>query len=71
VIPRVAQPGKVEAMLEVGADGVVVQFPDEAAMRDVAGPLPLRVNAVWLVLGIVFAAVVFAVLTYVGRRWRP
>jgi hypothetical protein len=29
------------------------------------------VNALWLVLGIVFAAVVFAVLTFFGRRWRP
>jgi hypothetical protein len=29
------------------------------------------VNAVWLVLGIAFAAVVFGVLTFVGRRWRP
>jgi hypothetical protein len=29
------------------------------------------VNALWLVLGIVFAAVVFGVLTYAGRRWRP
>ena len=28
-------------------------------------------NAVWLLLGIVFAAVVFGVLTYLGRRWRP
>jgi hypothetical protein len=29
------------------------------------------VNALWLVLGIVFAAVVFGVLTYIGTRWRP
>jgi hypothetical protein len=29
------------------------------------------VNALWLLLGIAFAAVVFAVLTYFGRRWRP
>jgi hypothetical protein len=29
------------------------------------------VNALWLVLGIAFAAVVFGVLTYLGRRWRP
>jgi len=29
------------------------------------------VNALWLVLGIAFAAVVFGVLTYFGRRWRP
>jgi hypothetical protein len=28
-------------------------------------------NAVWLLLGIVFAAVVFGVLTYAGKRWRP
>jgi hypothetical protein len=29
------------------------------------------VNALWLVLGIAFAAVVFGVLTYIGSRWRP
>jgi len=29
------------------------------------------VNALWLLLGIVFAAVVFGVLTYLGWRWRP
>jgi hypothetical protein len=29
------------------------------------------VNALWLALGIVFAAVVFGVMTYVGWRWRP
>jgi hypothetical protein len=29
------------------------------------------VNAVWLVLGIAFAAVLFGVLTYLGKRWRP
>jgi hypothetical protein len=29
------------------------------------------VNALWLVLGIVFAAVVFGVLTYIGTKWRP
>jgi hypothetical protein len=29
------------------------------------------VNALWLVLGVVFAAVVFGVLTYAGWRWRP
>jgi hypothetical protein len=28
-------------------------------------------NAVWLLLGIAFAAVVFGVLPYLGRRWRP
>jgi hypothetical protein len=28
-------------------------------------------NAVWLLLGLVFAAVLFVVLTYIGRRWRP
>jgi hypothetical protein len=28
-------------------------------------------NALWLLLGIVFAAVVFGVLTYAGKRWRP
>jgi probable F420-dependent oxidoreductase len=33
VIPRTA-PGNVEAMLEAGAEGAVVQFPDEAAMRN-------------------------------------
>jgi hypothetical protein len=31
----------------------------------------LRVNALWLVLGIAFAAVLFGLLTYLGRRWRP
>ena len=31
----------------------------------------VSVNALWLVLGILFAAVVFGVLTYIGRRWRP
>jgi len=34
-VPRTA-PGNVEAMLGAGADGVVVQFPDEATMRDFA-----------------------------------
>jgi hypothetical protein len=29
------------------------------------------VNALWLVIGIAFAAVVFGVLTYIGSRWRP
>jgi alkanesulfonate monooxygenase SsuD/methylene tetrahydromethanopterin reductase-like flavin-dependent oxidoreductase (luciferase family) len=35
VIPRVA-PEHVEAMLEPGAEGAVVQFADEVAMRDFA-----------------------------------
>jgi len=35
VIPRVAAEN-VEAMLEAGTDGAVVQFPDDAAMRDFA-----------------------------------
>jgi hypothetical protein len=29
------------------------------------------VNALWLVLGIAFAAIVFGVLTWLGTRWRP
>jgi hypothetical protein len=29
------------------------------------------VHALWLLLGIAFAAVVFGVLTYIGTRWRP
>jgi alkanesulfonate monooxygenase SsuD/methylene tetrahydromethanopterin reductase-like flavin-dependent oxidoreductase (luciferase family) len=33
VIPRTAA-ANVEAMLEAGAEGAVVQFPDEAEMRD-------------------------------------
>jgi probable F420-dependent oxidoreductase len=36
VIPRTSAE-KVEAMLEAGAEGAVVQFADEAAMRDFAG----------------------------------
>jgi hypothetical protein len=28
-------------------------------------------NALWLLLGIAFAAVVFGLLTYIGRHWRP
>jgi probable F420-dependent oxidoreductase len=36
VIPRTS-PGKVDAMLEAGAEGAVVTFRDEAAMRDFAG----------------------------------
>jgi len=35
VIPRTA-PENVEAMLEAGAEGGVVSFADEAAMRDFA-----------------------------------
>jgi probable F420-dependent oxidoreductase len=35
VIPRVAAEN-VEAMVDAGAEGAVVQFPDEAAMRDFA-----------------------------------
>jgi hypothetical protein len=29
------------------------------------------VHALWLLLGIGFAALVFGVLTYIGSRWRP
>jgi probable F420-dependent oxidoreductase len=36
VIPR-TRPQTVEAMLEAGAEGAVVTFPDEAAMREFAG----------------------------------
>jgi probable F420-dependent oxidoreductase len=35
VVPRTA-PERVEGMLEAGAEGAVVTFPDEAAMRDFA-----------------------------------
>jgi alkanesulfonate monooxygenase SsuD/methylene tetrahydromethanopterin reductase-like flavin-dependent oxidoreductase (luciferase family) len=35
VAPR-TQPQHVEAMLDAGAEGAVVSFPDEAAMRDLA-----------------------------------
>jgi hypothetical protein len=35
VVPR-TQPPLVEAMLEAGAEGAVVTFPDEAAMREFA-----------------------------------
>jgi hypothetical protein len=35
VIPRTT-PDKVDAMLDAGAEGAVVTFPDEAAMRDFA-----------------------------------
>ncbi|MFY9581121.1 MAG: TIGR03619 family F420-dependent LLM class oxidoreductase [Gaiellaceae bacterium] len=38
-IPRTS-PEKVEAMLAAGAEGAVIQFPDEAAMRDFARNLP-------------------------------
>jgi len=34
-IPRTS-PEQVEAMLDAGAEGAVIQFPDEAAMRDFA-----------------------------------
>lgn len=36
VIPRTS-PQHVEAMLDAGAEGAVVSFPDEAAMREFAG----------------------------------
>jgi probable F420-dependent oxidoreductase len=36
VVPRTS-PDKVEAMLDAGAEGAVVSFPDEGAMRDFAG----------------------------------
>jgi probable F420-dependent oxidoreductase len=36
VIPRTS-PDRIEAMLEAGAEGAVLTFPDEAAMRDFAG----------------------------------
>jgi probable F420-dependent oxidoreductase len=35
IVPRTS-PDRVDAMLEAGADGVVVTFPDEKAMRDFA-----------------------------------
>ena len=35
VVPRVA-PDSVDAMLEAGAEGAVVSFPDDASMRDFA-----------------------------------
>ena len=35
VIPRTT-PDRVDAMLEAGAEGAVVTFPDEAAMRELA-----------------------------------
>jgi alkanesulfonate monooxygenase SsuD/methylene tetrahydromethanopterin reductase-like flavin-dependent oxidoreductase (luciferase family) len=36
IVPR-TRPELVEGMLEAGAEGAVVTFPDEAAMRDFAG----------------------------------
>ena len=36
VVPRTSVEN-VEAMLEAGAEGAVVSFPDEAAMRELAG----------------------------------
>jgi probable F420-dependent oxidoreductase len=35
-IPRVTSPDQVEPMLEAGAEGAIVPFPDEAAMRELA-----------------------------------
>ena len=35
-IPRVSSVEQVEPMLEAGADGAIVSFPDEAAMRELA-----------------------------------
>jgi probable F420-dependent oxidoreductase len=42
VIPRTS-PGRVDAMLEAGAEGALVTFPDEAAMRDFAAARRLAV----------------------------
>jgi hypothetical protein len=39
VIPRVAA-NNVEAMLEAGAEGAVISFAGEAAMRDFARHIP-------------------------------
>jgi probable F420-dependent oxidoreductase len=36
IVPR-ATPERVEGLLDAGADGVVVSFPNEASMRDIAG----------------------------------
>jgi hypothetical protein len=36
VIPRTS-PERVDAMMEAGAEGAVVTFADESAMRDFAG----------------------------------
>jgi DNA-binding transcriptional LysR family regulator len=41
VIPRTS-PERVEAMLAAGAEGAVVTFPDEAAMRDFARSISPR-----------------------------
>jgi hypothetical protein len=41
VIPRTS-PEKIDAMLEAGAEGAVVSFGDEAAMRDFAQRHALR-----------------------------
>ena len=35
-IPRVPSPDQVEPMLEAGAEGAIVSFPDEAAMHELA-----------------------------------
>ena len=35
-IPRLSSPEQVEPMLEAGAEGAIVSFPDEAAMRELA-----------------------------------
>jgi hypothetical protein len=35
-IPRVSSLEQVEPMLEAGAEGAIVSFPDEAAMRELA-----------------------------------
>ncbi len=35
-IPRLSSPEQLEGMLEAGAEGAVVSFMDEAAMREVA-----------------------------------
>jgi probable F420-dependent oxidoreductase len=35
VVPR-ATPGNIDAFLEAGAEGVVLSFPDEASMQDIA-----------------------------------
>ena len=35
-IPRLSSPEQVEPMLEAGAEGAIVPFPDESAMRELA-----------------------------------
>jgi hypothetical protein len=35
-IPRVGSLEQVEPMLEAGAEGAIVSFPDESAMRELA-----------------------------------